>query len=115
MVQVITQLTFKEFINFDDENELNEYELIDGRLLLMPEPDDWHEEILEFLSFMFELQYRRPRLNYLVQQRNALLIENARGRRPDIAVIERPATRREEREPGIRTMPLMVVEIASGN
>jgi Uma2 family endonuclease len=116
MVQAITQpLTFEEFIAFDDRNELHEYELVDGRLVLMPEPDDWREEILEFLSFMFELQYRHSRLNYSVRKRNALLIENTRGRRPDIAVIERPATRREERQPGIRTTPLMIVEIASGN
>jgi len=116
MVQTITRpLTFEEFIDFDDGNELNEYELVDGRLVLMPEPDDWHEEILEFLSFIFELQYRQFKLKYSVRKRNALLIENAKGRRPDIAVIERPATRREEREPGIRTTPLMIVEIASGN
>ena len=116
MVQAITQpLTFEEFIDFDDGNELHEYELVDGRLALMPEPDDWHEDILEFLSFMFELQYRRSRLNYSVRKRNALLLENTKGRRPDVAVIERPATRREERQPGIRATPLMIVEIASGN
>lgn len=116
MVQSITQpLRFEEFIAFDDGNGFHEYELVDGRLVLMPEPDDWHEEILEFLSFMFELQYRQSRLNYSVRKRNALLIENNRGRRPDIAVIERPATRREDRQPGIRTTPLMIVEIASGN
>lgn len=116
MTQAITRtLTFEEFIDFGDGNELNEYELVDGRLVLMPEPDDWHEEILEFLSFMFELQYRRLKLKYSVRKRNALMIENARGRRPDIAVIDRPATRREERRAGIRSVPRMIVEIASGN
>ena len=43
------------------------------------------------------------------------MIDNVRGRRPDIAVIDRPATRREERRPGIRTTPKLIVEIASGN
>jgi Uma2 family endonuclease len=116
MVQAIPHpLTFAEFVDLGDRNELHEYELVEGRLILMPEPDDWHEEIVEFLAFMFELQYRRSRLNYSVRKRNALLIDNARGRRPDITVIERPATRRENRQPGIRTTPLMIVEIASGN
>lgn len=116
MIQAVTRpLTFDEFIDFEHGDELNEYELVDGRLVLMPEPDDWHEEILEFLSFMFELQYRRFKLKYSVRKRNALMIENAGGRRPDIAVIERPETRREERKPGIRTIPQMIVEIASGN
>ena len=116
MTQAITRsLTFTEFIDFEDGNELNEYELVGSRLMLMPEPDDWHEEILEFLSFMFELQYRRQKLNYSVRKRNALMIDNVRGRRPDIAVIDRPATRREERRPGIRMTPKLIVEIASGN
>ena len=107
--------TFDEFVQFDDGNELNEYELVAGRLALMSEPSDWHEEILEFLSFMFELQYRQQKLSYSVRKRSALMIDSIRGRRPDIAVIDRPATRREDRQPGIRTIPRMVVEIASGN
>ena len=116
MIQAIARdLTFAAFIDFDDGNEINEYELVAGRLIPMPDPDDWHEEILEFLSFMFELQYRRCRLSYSVRKRNALLIDKARARRPDIAVIERPATRRADRQRGIRTIPKMIVEIASGN
>lgn len=108
-------LTFETFLQVEDSDELNEYELVEGQLALMPEPDDWHEEILEFLAFMFELQYRQQRLAYSVRKRNALMINAERGRRPDIAVIDRPATRREERQPGIRTIPRLVVEIASGN
>jgi Uma2 family endonuclease len=67
------------------------------------------------LSFVFEVQYRRQKLSYSVRKRNALMIDKARGRRPDIAVIDRPATRREDRQPGIRSVPRMTVEIASGN
>jgi len=112
---VSRDLTFEAFIDVEDGNELDEFELVDGRLVLMPEPDDWHEEILEFLSFMFELQYRRMRLRYSVRKRNALMIDNTRGRRPDVAVIDRPETRREDRQPGIRSVPRMIVELASGN
>lgn len=115
MIQVVAQsLTFEEFIDFDDGNELNEYEWVDGRLVLTPEPSDLHED-LEFLSFMFELQYRRLKLGYSVRKRNALMIDNIKGRRPDITVIERPGTRRDNRRPGIRTKPLMIVEVASSN
>ena len=116
MMQTITRaLTFDTFIEVEDGNEVNEYELINSRLVLMPESDDWHQEILEFLSFLFELQYRRLKQSYSVRKRNALLIEDARGRRPDVAVIGRPATQREDRKPGIRVVPQIVVEIASGN
>ena len=64
MTQAIARIkTFEDFIDFDDGNELNEYELVAGRLILMSEPSDWHEEILEFLSFMFEPQYRRQKFS----------------------------------------------------
>lgn len=112
---VSRDLTFEAFIDVEDGNELNEFELVDGRLVLMPEPDDWHEEILEFLSFMFELQYRRMKLRCSVRKRNALMIDNTRGRRPDVAVIDRPDTRLEDRQTGIRSVPRMIVEIASDN
>lgn len=39
------------------------------------------------------------------------MIDNVRGRRPDVAVIDRPPTRREDRKPGIRNVPKFVVEI----
>lgn len=116
MTQAIARTTtFDEFINFGDSNELNEYELVAGRLVLISEPSDWHEEILEFLSFMFELQYRRQKLSYSVRKRSALMLNDRQGRRPDLAIIDRPATRQKNRKPGIRTTPRMIVEIASGN
>jgi Uma2 family endonuclease len=109
-------LIFEQFLDFDDGSELNEYELVDGRLVLMPEPSELHEEILEFLSFMFELTYRRRKLKYSVRKRNALFLGQAKGRRPDLAVIERPkAFRNDQPSRGITTKPFMIVEIASSN
>ncbi len=109
-------LTFEQFLDFDDGNEINEYELVDGRLLLMPEPSELHEEILEFLSFMFELAYRRRKLKHSVRKRNALSLGEAKARRPDIAVIERPKVFLDDQPSrGITTKPFMIVEIASGN
>jgi Uma2 family endonuclease len=43
------------------------------------------------------------------------MLNDRQGRRPDIAVIDRPKTRREDGKSGIRTTPRMIVEIASGN
>ena len=109
-------VTFEQFLNFDDHNEINEYELVDGRLVLMPEPSELHEEILEFLSFMFELTSRRQRLGYSIRKRNSLFIDETKARRPDIAVIERPKVLSSSGSiQGIRTIPFMIVEIASGN
>lgn len=109
-------VTFEQFLNFDDGNELNEYELVDGRLVLMPEPSELHEEILEFVSFMFELTYRRRKLKYSVRKRNSLFVDETKARRPDIAVIERPKIILDNQPiQGIRTTPFIIVEIASGN
>lgn len=47
MIPAVTRdLTFEAFIDVEDGDELDEFELIDGQLVLMPEPDDWHEESL---------------------------------------------------------------------
>jgi Uma2 family endonuclease len=109
-------LTFEEFLNFDDGNELNEYELCCGRLVLMPEPSELHEEILEFLSFVLELAYRKRNLNYSVRKRNALKITDIESRRPDIAIIERPKIYPDDQpRQGITITPFMIVEIASNN
>ncbi|MDY6780981.1 MAG: Uma2 family endonuclease [Cyanobacteriota bacterium] len=110
------QLTFKQFLDFDDGNEIHEYELVTGKLILMPEPSELHEEILEFLSFVFELAYRKRKLKYSVRKRNALQISDRQSRRPDIALIPRPQFYPDDRpRSGITTTPLMIVEIASYN
>lgn len=111
-----TLVTFEQFLNFDDGNEINEYELVEGRLVLMPEPSELHEEILEFLSFMFELTSRRQKLGYSIRKRNSLFVDETKARRPDIAVIERPKVLSSSGSiQGIRSTPFMIVEIASSN
>jgi Uma2 family endonuclease len=116
MITIPQPLTFKQFLDFDDGNELNEYELVAGRLVLMPEPSELHEEILEFLSFMLELTYRKSKLKYSVRKRNAVQITETQSRRPDIAIIPRPEFYLDNQpRVGIKTQPLMIVEIASFN
>ncbi|NES86580.1 MAG: hypothetical protein F6K10_37415 [Moorea sp. SIO2B7] len=68
MITIAQALTFKQFLDLDYGDELNEYELLAGKLMLMPEPSELHEEILEFLSFMFELAYRKRKLKYSVRK-----------------------------------------------
>ncbi len=110
MTQSIARiLTFEQFLDFDDGNELNEYELVDGRLLLMPEPSELDEAILEFLYFIFELAYRRRKLKYFVRKRNSLFIEEYKTRRPDIAITKRPKVFLDNQPVrGIKSVPLMI-------
>jgi Uma2 family endonuclease len=114
MIQAVPRLlSFEEFLDFDDGTELNEYELVDGRLVLMPEPDDWHEAIAAFLDFMFQLSARDAGLPLTTRKRTALYLQEAYGRRPDVAVIDKPKSYMGKR--GIYTTPYMIVEIASSN
>jgi len=116
MITTAKPLTFQEFLDFDDGNELNEYELVLGRPVLMGEPSELHEEILEFLSFMFELSYRKHKLKYSVRKRNALQINETQSRRPGLAIIQRPQFySNDQLRMGIQTQPFMIVEIASSN
>ncbi|MDJ0703626.1 MAG: Uma2 family endonuclease [Leptolyngbyaceae cyanobacterium MO_188.B28] len=115
MVQSIARpLTFEAFLDFDDGNELNEYELIAGKLVLMPQPGAWHEAIVAFLDFEFTLEIRRLKLPYTTRRRNPLEVSPGFGRRPDLAVIDQPRDYRADL-PGIRSVPHMIVEVASGN
>ncbi|MEH2413652.1 Uma2 family endonuclease [Nostoc sp.] len=116
MITTPKPLTFNQFLDFAAGNELNEYELVAGRLVLMPEKCELDEEILEFLSFMFELAYRKRKLKYSVRKRNALQINERQSRRPDIAIIQRPQFYPDDQpRMGIQTQPFMIVEIASSN
>ena len=73
MVQsIVRPLTYKAFLEFDDGNELNDYELVAGRLVLMPPPGEWNEAIAGFLDFEFTLETRRLKLPYMTRRRNPL-------------------------------------------
>lgn len=114
MIQAVPRLlSFEEFLDFDDGTELNEYELVDGRLVLMPEPDDWHEAIAAFLDFMFQLSARDAGLPLTTRKRTALYLKEAYGRRPDVTVIDKPKSYMGKK--GIYTAPHLIVEIASSN
>lgn len=106
-------ITFEQFLDFDDGTEINDYELVNGRLVLMPEPDDWHEAIASFLDFMFQNAYRQAGLPYAVKRRSALYLSGISSRRPDVAVTDQPKAYMGTR--GIYSVPHLVVEIASSN
>lgn len=111
-------LTVDEFLQLEDDQCM--YELVRGALIRMPEPSDLHEAIVQFLNVEFTIEARRAKLNYSLRQRNALLIPEAidlkSARRPDLAVIDKPIRWREsEIEQGMRTVPHLIVEVASSN
>lgn len=106
-------VSFEEFLAFDDGNELNEYELVDGRLVLMPEPTDLHEGIVALLDTEMSILFRQQGLRYETRKRNAIETSPGFGRRPDLAVIDLPENWLDRS--GIRSRPHLIVEVASTN
>lgn len=119
MNTVLTQprLTFVEFLDYDD-GTANRYELIDGIPVVMPEPSDLHEEIVDYLKMVFQQEIARIGRNWRARTGRLIQIPvggNAEGRRPDLAIVtETPASEKAERR-AIYEAPQMIVEIASSN
>ena len=118
MLQAVTfqSLTIQQFLQLVNDDDPIQYELVRGRLVAMPEPSDQHEEIVRFLDIEFALSIRQSKLNWTTRRRNLLELDPASGRRPDLAVIEKPERWREnEIEQGIKSVPYLIVEVASSN
>ena len=118
MLQSVTfqSLTIQQFLQLVNDDDPIQYELVRGRLVAMPEPSDQHEEIVRFLDIELALIIRQSKFNWTTRRRNLLELDPASGRRPDLAVIAKPERWREnEIEQGIKSVPYLIVEVASSN
>jgi Uma2 family endonuclease len=112
-------LTFEDFLDYDDGTD-HCYELVDGRVVLMPEPSDLHEDIVQFLYEQFSAEIKRlgrlwvPRRNRVIDVPGRG--ELANGKRPDLVIVTKALSSEEaEKRRGIRSTPHLIVEVASGN
>jgi Uma2 family endonuclease len=112
-------LTFEDFLEYDDGTD-HRYELVDGRVVLMPEPSDLHEDIVQFLYEQFSSEIKRlgrlwvPRRNRVIDVPGRG--ELANGKRPDLAIVTKALSLEEaENRRGIRSTPHLIVEVASKN
>lgn len=114
MVSLLHQAcTLDQFLALPEEEAI-QFELVNGLLVAMGEPTDLHEAIVRFLDIEFSIEMRAQRLKYTTRRRNVLRLPPINGRRPDLAVIDKPDRWREsEIEQGIDSVPHLIVEVAS--
>ena len=110
-------LTFEEFLDYDDGTE-NRYELIDGVTVAMPEPARLHQSIARYLDQVIGNAIEQKGENWESVRNTVIKVPGkylADGRRPDIAIVDILPLEVAQQEKGIRTVPYMIIEVASGN
>lgn len=108
-------LTFQEFVDYDDGTS-NLYELVNGELIAMPEPDQLHEAIATYLLTVFYQAILAQRLPLAARLRATFEGNLVYGRRPDVAIFPRRGmTPHNAARRAIRDVPRLVVEVASTN
>jgi Uma2 family endonuclease len=109
-------LTFEEFLQYRDGTD-SRYELVDGELVLMPEPSPQHSDITEFIYDSFKFEVKRFSLDWKVKFGDVGVRTGIRSSRtPDIAVIEGAVWRqlRATKSSAILEVPLLLaIEVVS--
>ena len=106
-----TQLTFEEYLNYDDGTD-NRYELEEGELILMNPPTFDHALIIRFLTNALDSEINRLNLPWLTLQGIGVRTSINRSRIPDISVINRDQIIRRDIS-AILESAIIVVEIVS--
>src|SRR6476469_8822520 len=80
--------TFEEYLAYDDGTD-NKYELVDGELVLMPQPTYKHENIIFLLLVSLHQEIQRLGLDWVVRNTNVgVRTASKKSRNPDVCVIE---------------------------
>ena len=121
MVATQQKLTFEEYLTYDDGTDTR-YELVNGELVAMSQPEGLHEDIAERLYLAFKAEIERLSLPWVFKQGKVGIRSPRAGRwdtsrLPDVTVLlqEQWAALRH-REAVIElneAPPLLVVEIIS--
>lgn len=123
MTKTTVQLSFKEYLTYDDSTD-NSYELVDGELLMVPLPTTDHADEVDFLLEVFRAEIRRLSLPWKVTDKAGVYIGKSPktgkdcSRTPDVCVLIQAAwleLKAQGSAAVLRTPPLLVVEVVSTN
>lgn len=122
MTQILPKtLTFEEFVEWLPENTGKRYELHDGIIVEMSQPNGKHEKVTGFLAGEITVEYKRLKLPYFIPK--TVLVKppfKSSGYFPDIVLINDANLHREElweKESTVtqsESIPL-VIEVVSTN
>jgi len=122
MIQTATNLTFEEYLTYDDETD-NRYELVDGKLVMVPLPTADHSDVIDLLSKIFWAEIDKLGLNWIVKRDVGTYVGinpetgKERSRTPDLCVITQEqwneVKANKKAAAVLKTPPLLIVEVVS--
>lgn len=92
MTQTPVKLSFEEYLAYDDGTD-NRYELVDGKLVMVPLPTADHSDVIDLLSDAFRAEISRQRHSWIVKRDvgvyigTNLVTGKERSRTPDLCVM----------------------------
>ncbi|MFN6567822.1 Uma2 family endonuclease [Dendronalium sp. ChiSLP03b] len=122
MTKTPVQLSFEEYLTYDDGTD-NRYELIDGKLVIIPLPTGDRSDVIDFLSDTFRAEISKQGQTWIVKRDAGVYIGinltngKDRSRTPDLCVVTQAQWAKvkadKTRAAVLRDAPLLVVEIVS--
>lgn len=119
MTQTSVELTFEEYLNYDDGTD-NRYELDKGKLIEMPLGRGKHADIIDALNDTFKLEIKRLGLDWVCRHSSIgvkipLVGRRATSRIPDVCVLTTAHWRELQNQSAVLVdfAPLLVVEVVS--
>jgi Uma2 family endonuclease len=116
-------LTIEEYLTYDDGTD-NRYELVDGKLVMVPLPTADHCDEIDLLLEVFRAEISQQKLLWKAKRDVGVYIGKSAktgrdySRSPDICILLSEDWAKLKAEKGaavLRTVPLMVVEVVSTN
>jgi len=116
MLQLATKTyTFEEYLNYNDGTD-NKYELVNGKLKLMPIPSGFHALILVFIFNILEAEIERMKQQWKVMPGNVgVRTAKNKSRIPDLIILSESQCQeiREMKTAVLESPPLLSLEIVS--
>jgi Uma2 family endonuclease len=122
MVTTPINLSFQDYLVYDDGTD-NNYELVDGELVMVPLPTADHSDVIDLLSNIFQSEISKTHRDWLVKRDVGVYIGinpqtgKERSRTPDLCVVNQgdwSLLKADKKAAAVlKTPPLLVVEIVS--
>lgn len=109
----VTNLTFEEYLTYDDGSGFH-YELVDGRLELMNPLTIEHFLIAKFLEQVLDTEIKRLSLPWLCFRETGVRTGRNKSRLTDLSVVTQPQARELLNLSAVfESLPLLIVEVVS--
>lgn len=118
----VKSLTFEEYLTYDDDTD-NRYELVNGKLKMVPLPTADHSDVIDLLSDTFKAEILRLERPWIVKRdvgvytRTNPVTGKDHSRTPDVCVMTQAQWQElkadKKSSAVLRTPPLLAVEIVS--